>query len=196
MAERAAIITRETRETSIRVELSLDGAGEFEISTGLRMLDHFLAQLARHGVFDLKISATGDDPHHLVEDVAICLGRAFHQALGEKLGIARMGHALVPMDEALALVAVDIGGRGYAAVEAAFGRESIGDLPADLVSHFLETFASEARLNLHAQLLRGSNAHHKAEALFKALARALDGASRIDPRREGRTPSTKEVIEG
>lgn len=193
--QRSAIISRETKETSVRVELNIDGSGSFQIGTGLRMLDHFLAQLAQHGVFDLKISATGADPHHLVEDVAICLGRALNQALGEKQGIVRMSQAIVPLDEALVLVSVDIGGRGYSVVEAAFSGERIGDVPADLVRHFLESFASEARLNLQAQVMRGINDHHKAEALFKALARALDAATRIDPRRQGKVPSTKEVIE-
>lgn len=192
---RAAIISRETRETTVRVELDIDGRGDFELSTGLRMFDHLLAQLAKHGVFDLKVSATGADPHHVVEDVAICLGRAFSQALGEKQGIVRMSHAVVPMDDALALIAVDVGGRGYGMVEATFGG-SIGELPADLIRHFLETLALEAKINLHAKLLRGIDDHHKAEALFKALARALDMATRVDERVLGRVPSTKEIIEG
>jgi imidazoleglycerol-phosphate dehydratase len=196
MAERTATIKRETNETSVSLELVIDGKGDFEITTGLQMFDHLLAQLARHGVFDLKVSATGADPHHLVEDVALCLGRAFNQALGEKQGIVRMAHAIVPMDDALALVAVDIGGRGYAVIEAPFNEKNIADLPTDLVRHFLETFASEARVNLHTKLIRGSNDHHKAEALFKALARALNGATQVDERIKGRVPSTKEVIKG
>ena len=192
---RRATINRETGETSVSVRLDIDGGGDFEISTGLRMFDHLLAQLARHGVFDLKVSASGADSHHVVEDVALCLGRAFNQALGEKQGIVRMSHAVVPMDEALAMVSVDIGGRGYAVVEASF-EGNVGELPADLVRHFLETLASEAKINLQAEVLRGVNDHHKAEALFKALARALDGATRIDERISGRVPSTKEIIEG
>ncbi len=196
MSKRTVTIKRETAETNIRLELNIDGQGDFEITTGIRIFDHLLAQLARHGVFDLKVSATGADLHHLVEDVALCLGRAFNQALGEKRGISRMAHAVVPMDDALALVAVDISGRGYARVEADFEEKNIAELPANLVRHFLETFASEARLNLHAKLIRGSNDHHKAEALFKALARALDGATQIDERIKGKVPSTKEVIEG
>jgi imidazoleglycerol-phosphate dehydratase len=196
MAGRKATIKRETQETNVNLEFVIDGKGDFEITTGMRMFDHLLAQLAQHGAFDLKVSATGADPHHLVEDVALCLGRVFNQALGEKQGIVRMSHAMVPMDDALALVAVDIGGRGYAVVETPFDEKNIADLPANLVRHFLETFASEARINIHAALFRGSNDHHKAEALFKALARSLDGATRIDERIKGRAPSTKGVIEG
>ena len=195
MPKRAATISRETAETNVSLELCVDGEGNFEISTGIRMLDHLLAQLARHGVFDLKISATGADLHHLTEDVALCLGRAFSQALGERRGIVRMAHAVVPMDDALAAVAVDVGGRGYAVVEAQFSKENIADLPSNLVNHFLQTFAIETRLNLHAKVLSGIDDHHKAEALFKALARALDGATQIDERIKGRVPSTKEVID-
>ena len=196
MAQRIATIKRETEETTINLELGIDGEGNFEITTGIRMFDHLLGQLARHGAFNLKVSATGADPHHLVEDVALCLGQAFNQTLGEKKGIVRMAHAVVPMDDALALVAVDIGGRGYAVVEAPFDDKNIAELPADLVCHFLETFASEARINLHTKLLRGMNDHHKAEAIFKALARALDSATQIDERIKGRVPSTKGMIEG
>jgi len=195
MAERAANIKRETQETAVNVTLTIDGKGEFEITTGLRMFDHLLSQFAKHGVFDLKASAVGADPHHVVEDVGLCLGRVFKQALGEKLGIVRMAHAVVPMDDALALVAVDIGGRGYAAVEASFNERNIGDLPADLIGHFLESFASEARINLHARILSGNNDHHKAEAIFKALGRALDSATRYDERIKGEVPSTKRVID-
>ncbi len=195
MAERKAIVTRETAETNVRVELNIDGSGQFEITTSIKMFDHLLAQLARHGVFDIKLSASGDDQHHIIEDVAISLGKAFNQALGEKQGITRMAHAVVPMDEALAAVAVDIGGRAYSVVEAPFGSVNIDDLETDLVRHFLVSFASEARINLHANVLPGPNDHHKAEALFKALGRALDSATRIDERIVGRVPSTKEVIE-
>jgi len=196
MAQRIATVRRETRETNINLELGIDGEGNFEITTGIRMFDHLLAQLARHGAFDLKLSGTGDDPHHLVEDVALCLGQAFAQSVGEKKGIVRMAHAVVPMDDALALIAVDIGGRGYAFVEASFDEKNMAGLPSDLVCHFLETFASEARINLHAKILRGANDHHKAEAIFKALARALDSATQIDQRIAGRIPSTKGMIEG
>ena len=196
MPERKTKVTRETAETNVKVELNIDGSGEFEITTGIRMFDHLLAQLARHGVFDLKISATGADKHHVVEDVAISLGKAFNQALGQKEGIVRMAHAVVPMDETLAEVAVDIGGRAYSAIDTSFSRAKIGDLDTDLVRHFLVSFASEAKINLHARVITGVNDHHKAEALFKALARALDSATRIDGRIIGRVPSTKEVIEG
>ena len=196
MVNRKAMVIRETAETSIKVELNIDGSGQFEIATGVRMFDHLLSQLAQHGVFDIKISASGPDQHHVVEDVAISLGKAFNQALGETRGIVRMAHSIVPMDEALAAVAVDIGGRGYSVVEAAFDKANIGDLCADLIRHFLLSFASEAKINLHAKVLTGINHHHKAEALFKALGRALDSATQIDERLLGRVPSTKEVIEG
>jgi len=195
MAERKATVTRETAETTIRVELNIDGSGQLEITTGIRMFDHLLAQLAQHGILDIKISASGADQHHVVEDVAISLGKAFNQALGEKQGITRMAHAIVPMDEALAAVAVDIGGRAYSVIEASFTRANVGDLCADLIRHFLVSFASEAKINLHAKVITGINDHHKAEALFKALGRALDSATRIDERIIGRVPSTKEVIE-
>jgi imidazoleglycerol-phosphate dehydratase len=196
MAERKAKVDRETAETTVRVELNVDGSGEFQITTGIRMFDHLLSQLAQHGVFDIKVSASGPDQHHLVEDVAISLGKAFGKALGKKQGIVRMAHAVVPMDESLAVVVVDIGGRVYSTIDAQFSEASIGDLDADLVRHFLTSFASEARINLHAKVLNGINDHHKAEALFKGLGRALDSATRIDERILGRIPSTKEVIEG
>jgi imidazoleglycerol-phosphate dehydratase len=196
MAERKATVARETAETNVRVELNIDGSGQFQTTTGIRMFDHLLSHLAQHGVFDIKISASGPDQHHVVEDVAISLGKAFNQALGNKQGIVRMAHAVVPMDEALAVVSVDIGGRVYSVIEADFNEASIGDLDADLVRHFLVSLASEAKINLHAKVLNGINDHHKAEALFKALARALDTATRIDERIAGRVPSTKEVIEG
>ena len=195
MVERKAVVTRETAETTIRVELNVDGVGQFEVTTGIRMFDHLLSQLAQHGVFDIKVSASGSDQHHVIEDVAISLGKAFNQALGEKQGIVRMAHAFVPMDEALAEVVVDIGGRSHSVIEAAFNETNIGDMDADLVRHFLVSFASEARINLHAKVLSGINDHHKAEALFKALGRSLDSATRIDERILGRIPSTKEIIE-
>lgn len=195
MDERAATVKRETQETTISIRFNIDGDGDFEITTGIRMFDHLLTQLARHGVFDVKISATGDDPHHMVEDTALCLGQALNKALGDKKGIVRMAHAIVPMDDALSLVAVDVGGRGYAVIEAVFDDNSIADLPSSLVHHFLETFASEARINLHTKIIRGSDDHHKAESLFKALAQALDMATRIDDRRRDIVPSTKGMIE-
>jgi len=195
VANRLSVIKRETRETNISLELNIDGSGEWEISTGTRMFDHLLAQLARHGIFDIKISATGDDQHHLVEDVAICLGKAFGEALGEKRGIVRMANATVPMDDALAMVAVDISGRGYSVLELTFSDNDMAGFPSDLIRHFLESFAIEGRLNLHAKILYGINDHHKAEALFKALGRALDTATRIDQRISGELPSTKELLE-
>ena len=197
MAKRVAVIKRETSETKIDLELDIDGTGAFEIDTGVGMLDHLLAQVAKHGRFDIKIRAKGDlevNEHHTVEDVGISLGLAFRQALGERKGIVRMGHAIVPMDEALALVAVDLSGRGCGEVEVSFDKEYIGELPTGLVGHFLESFACEGRLNLHAKLLAGRNDHHKVEALFKALARALDEATRIDRRIREETPSTKALL--
>ena len=195
MSNRLAVIKRETKETNISLELDIDGSGKCEMNTGIRMFDHLLAQLAQHGVFDLKVSAVGSDQHHLVEDVAICLGRAFGEALGEKRGIARMADAAVPMDDALVMVAVDISGRGYTVLELPFTDNDMAGFPTDLVRHFLESFATEARLNLHAKVAYGTNDHHKAEALFKALARALDAATRIDERISGELPSTKEFLE-
>ena len=195
---RQAEIQRRTGETDVRVELEIDGGGGAEIRTGIGFLDHMLDTLARHGLFDLTVTASGDlevDEHHTVEDVAIVLGRAFHQALGDRRGIRRMGYAAVPMDETLALVAVDIGGRGQAFVDVAFTFARIGDLGADLVPHFVETFAREAHMTVHARLLAGQNDHHKAEALFKALARALDDATREDERRLDTIPSTKGTLE-
>ena len=196
MANRLAIVKRETKETNISLELNIDGSGKWEVDTGIRMLDHLLAQLAQHGIFDISISATGNDQHHLVEDVALCLGRAFGEALGEKRSIVRMADAVVPMDDALAMVAVDISGRGYAVLDLPFTSKDIAGLEVNLIRHFLETFASEARLNLHAKVAYGINDHHKVEALFKALGRALDTATKIDERITGILPSTKEVLEG
>jgi imidazoleglycerol-phosphate dehydratase len=195
MAERKAKLNRETKETSIKVELNIDGKGQSEITTGIRFFDHMLSQLAQHGIFDIKLSATGADQHHVVEDVAISLGKAFSQALGDRGGIVRMAHAVVPMDDTLALVAIDIGGRGYAAFEASFNNTSIEKMPTGLIRHFFVSLASEAKLNIHAKVLSGIDDHHKAEALFKALARALDAATRIDERIAGRIPSTKDTIE-
>jgi imidazoleglycerol-phosphate dehydratase len=196
MNNRKSSIKRETKETNISLKVNIDGSGKDEMVTGIRMFDHLLAQLARHGVFDINISATGDDQHHLVEDVAICLGKAFDEALGDKRGITRMADATVPMDDALATVAVDISGRGYAVLELDFKENDMFGFPSDLVRHFLETFAVEARINLHAGVAYGSNDHHKAEAVFKALGRALGAATRIDPRITGELPSTKEFLEG
>lgn len=194
MTDRLAAVKRETKETNISLELNIDGRGKSEINTGIPMLDHLLEQVTRHGVFDIKLSATGDDQHHLVEDVAICLGRALGEALGEKRGIVRMANTTVPMDDALAMVTVDISGRGYTVLELPFSDNDMAGFPTDLVRHFLESFANEARLNLHAKILYGTNDHHKVEALFKALGRALDTATRIDERIVGELPSTKELL--
>jgi imidazoleglycerol-phosphate dehydratase len=195
MAFRKASLKRETKETNISLELNIDGSGKDEMCTGIRMFDHLLAQLTRHGVFDITVSASGDDQHHLVEDVAICLGQAFTQALGDRRGIVRMADATIPMDDSLAQAAVDISGRGYAVLELSFDDNDMAGFAADLIRHFLETFAIEARLNIHAGVIYGSNDHHKAEALFKALGRVLDKATRIDERRSEELPSTKEYLE-
>ena len=195
MSNRMSVIKRETRETNISLEFKLDGSGQWEITTGIRIFDHMLAQLAQHGRFDLRISAAGDDPHHLVEDVAICLGKAFSEAIGDKRGIIRMANAAVPMDDALASVAVDISGRAYSVLDLPFTDNDMAGFPADLVRHFLESLATEARLNLHATIIYGTNDHHKAEALFKALGRALDQATRIDERISDALPSTKGLLE-
>jgi len=195
MAVRSSAVKRATAETNISLEFNLDGSGKYEVNTGIQMLDHFLSQIARHGRFDIKISAAGDEQHHITEDVAICLGKAFGEALGEKRGIIRMADATVPMDDALATVMVDISGRGYSVLELPFSENDMLGFPTDLIRHFLESFALEARLNLHARVIYGVNDHHKAEALFKALGRALDMATRIDERIAGELPSTKDLLE-
>ena len=195
MANRDSTVKRETKETNINLSLNIDGSGKWDMNSGISMLDHLLAQLSQHGLFDIKLSATGIDQHHVVEDVAITLGKAFAQALGEKRGVVRMADAAVPMDDALAVVVVDLSGRGYTVLDLPFSDNDMFGFPTDLVRHFLETFAAEARVNLHARFLYGVNDHHKAEALFKALGRALDKATRIDERISGELPSTKEFIE-
>jgi imidazoleglycerol-phosphate dehydratase len=154
-----------------------------------------LSQLARHGRFDIKLTAAGDDQHHIVEDTAICLGKAFGEALGDKRGIVRMADVTVPMDDSLATVVVDISGRGYTVLNLSLTGNDMFGFATDLVRHFLESFASEARINLHARIVYGSNDHHKAEAIFKALGRALDMATKIDERISGELPSTKEFLE-
>jgi imidazoleglycerol-phosphate dehydratase len=193
---RRATVRRQTAETDVSVTLALDGSGQHTADTGLGFLDHMLAQLASHGLFDLEVQARGDlevDEHHTVEDVAIALGQALDQALGERRGLVRMGQAFAPLDEALARVVVDLSGRPYAVVQAEFDTPRIGTVGTDLLVHFLETLAVHGRLALHAHVLYGRNDHHRAEALFKALARALDAATRLDPRR-GDVPSTKGVL--
>jgi imidazoleglycerol-phosphate dehydratase len=192
---RAATIKRESKETKVSLELSLDGSGQWQISTGIKMFDHLLSQMAQHGRFDLKITASGDDQHHVAEDVAICLGKALGEALGEKRSIVRMGDAAVPMDDAMAAAAVDISGRGYTVLDLSFADNDMLGFATDLIRHFLESLAIEARLNLHARILYGKNDHHKAEALFKALGRALDIATRVDERLAGELPTTKGMLE-
>jgi imidazoleglycerol-phosphate dehydratase len=193
---REATLTRQTTETSVSLTLNLDGQGHTEVQTGVGFFDHMLTHIAHHGLFDLTVRAEGDlhvDPHHTAEDVAILLGRAIDQALGERVGIARMGCACVPMDEALARVVIDLSGRPYAVVEAEFSAPSIGQMPTSLVAHVLESLAVHARMNLHAHVLYGRDDHHKAEALFKALGRALRQAVAPDPRRTG-VASTKGTL--
>ena len=194
---RTATIARRTNETKIDVVLNLDGSGKYVTETGIGFFDHMLSHIAKHGVFDLEVRATGDlhiDQHHTVEDCGIALGEALTQALGDKAGLVRAGSAYVPLDEALAFAAVDLSGRPYAQLDLKlYGRE-IGGMPPDLFDHFLESFAFAANMNLHVRTLSGVNDHHKVEACFKAMARALDAATRIDPRRKGDVPSTKGTI--
>jgi imidazoleglycerol-phosphate dehydratase len=194
---RNSTVHRKTKETDITLTLGLDGAGQHDIATGVGFLDHLLTHVAVHGLFDLTVRATGDlhiDPHHTIEDTALVLGQAFAEALGDRQGIVRMGSANVPMDEALAFVAVDLSGRPYAVVEAAWHGPAIGEFPTSLVAHFVESFAVTARANVHARVLYGRDDHHQAEALFKALGRALDAATQIDARRAGSVPSTKGTL--
>ncbi|MDE2988441.1 MAG: imidazoleglycerol-phosphate dehydratase HisB [Chloroflexota bacterium] len=192
---RSATVTRETGETSISVELNLDGAGDASVKTGVGMLDHMLHQLARHGGFDLTVHATGDlhvDAHHTSEDVAIAVGRAFDEALGDRAGIARFADRTVPLDEALIQVALDLSGRPYAAIDLDFPAPMIGELPSSMAKHILETIAHEGRLALHVRQLAGENEHHIIEATFKALARCLRDAVRVVE--ESGAPSTKGTL--
>ena len=194
---RTASLERQTGETSVKVSINLDGLGRYDVATGNGFLDHMVGQIARHGLIDITLKAKGDVEtgwHHLVEDVAIMLGRAFREALGEGRGIRRMGHAIVPLDEALAMVALDCSGRSYAAVETGLDDTVVETLSGDLVGHFLESFANEAKINLHAKVLAGVSPHHKAEALCKALARSLRDAVELDPRAAHLIPSTKGTI--
>jgi len=193
---RTASISRQTNETDIHIDLDLDGSGQHDIDTGVGFLDHMLTHIAVHGLFDLTVKATGDlhiDVHHTVEDVALVLGSAFDQALGDRKGIVRMASCYAPMDEALAFVALDLSGRPYAVIEAEWGQAHVGQITTSLFPHFFESFAVTARCNLHARVFHGRDDHHKAEALFKALARALDEATRIDERRKS-VASTKGTL--
>ena len=194
---RFATVARKTNETRITVELGLDGTGRHDVATGVGFLDHMLTHVAVHGLFDLTLRAEGDlevDAHHTVEDCALALGQCLDEALGDRAGIHRIGHAMVPMDEALAQVAVDLSGRAFTVVEAAWRAPAMGAMPTTLVAHFLRSLATAARCNLHASVLRGEDDHHQAEALFKALGRALDQATALDPRRGAAIPSTKGTL--
>ena len=194
---RTASLTRATAETEIALSLDLDGSGQAEIDTGIGFLDHMLTALARHALFDLRVHAQGDlqiDCHHTTEDVGIVLGRAFAEAIGDKRGIGRFGHALLPMDEALAEAAVDISGRGMLVWNVTFERERIGEIDTQLFEEFFRAFAANAALTLHVTRRAGHNAHHVAEACFKAAARALRMAVGFDPRVGEAIPSTKEAL--
>ncbi|MGW8182691.1 MAG: imidazoleglycerol-phosphate dehydratase HisB [Burkholderiales bacterium] len=190
---RKAEVTRNTRETRIAVKLNLDGAGKTKIGTGIPFLDHMLEQVARHGVFDLEVSAKGDlhiDAHHTVEDIGITLGQAFSKAAGDKSGVRRYGHAYVPLDEALSRAVVDLSGRPGLEFRIKFSRARIGEFDVDLVNEFFQGFVNHAGITLHLDNLSGANAHHQAETAFKAFARALRMAVEPDPRVKG-VPSTK-----
>jgi len=193
---RSAHIERKTNETRIELDFDLDGQGRADVESGVGFLDHMLTLFAGHGLFDITVRAEGDlhiDDHHTAEDIMICLGKALDRALGDRRGIVRTAHSYVPMDEALARVAVDLGGRPYCVFEAEFATPRVGQLGTDLIFHLFETLAIHAKMNLHAKVCYGRNDHHKVEALFKALARALDAATRIDDRRRD-VPSTKGTL--
>ena len=197
--ERTATVDRKTGETDIQLTINLDGTGVYEVDTGNGCLDHMVSQISRHGLIDINLKAKGDVHvgwHHLVEDVAITLGRAFGEALGDARGIRRMGHAIVPLDETLAMVALDCSGRGYAVIDTTLDEIMVETLPGSLVKHFFESFALEAKINLHAQIMAGVSPHHKAEALCKAMARALRDALEPDPRAPSAIPSTKGTLNG
>ena len=196
-SKRRAEITRKTRETDITLTLDLDGSGKYEVATGIGMLDHLLESLARHALFDLNVQAKGDidrDTHHLLEDIGLVLGQALNQALGDRRGITRFADATIAMDESLAHVVIDLGGRPYAAVDMPFVRDLVGELPTENIAHLLEAMAQEGRMNLHVRVLSGDNDHHIAEAVFKGLARCLRTAVAIDARASDAIPSTKDVL--
>jgi len=190
---------RKTKETNVKVSLNLDGSGIANIDTGIGFFDHMLNHIAVHGVFDIELKASGDlhvDTHHTIEDVGIVLGNAFKQAIGDKLGIKRIGYSYVPMDEALALVVVDFSNRPYSIIDIPwtgkyFGKNQDEFIPLTLIEHFLQAFAINASITLHVNVLSGKDDHHIAESVFKALGYALDEASRFDPKRKGVLPSTK-----
>ena len=191
---RTAEVERNTKETQIRVRLNLDGTGVAKLATGIPFLEHMLDQVARHGLLDLEIEARGDlhiDAHHTVEDIGITIGQAFVKAIGDKTGIRRFGHAYVPLDEALSRVVIDFSGRPGLTYEVKFTRALIGEFDADLVHEFFQGFVNHAQVTLHIDNLRGDNAHHQCETMFKAFARALRMAAEPDPRAQGSVPSTK-----
>ncbi len=197
MTARAAKVERNTLETQVSVQLDIDGSGKGEINTGVPFLDHMLEQVVRHGLLDITITATGDihiDDHHTVEDVGITLGQAFSKALSDKKGIRRYGHAYVPLDESLSRVVVDFSGRPGLFYHADFPRARIGNFDVDLVIEFLQGFVNHAQVTLHVDNLRGSNAHHIAETIFKAFGRALRLACEMDPRMSDQLPSTKGAL--
>ena len=191
---RTSETNRKTGETDISIKVNLDGSGDYKIETGNGMFDHLLAQISRHGLIDLEISATGDTHvgwHHLVEDTAIVLGKSFKEAVGEGRGIVRMGHTFVPLDEALVLTVIDYSGRGYSIIDSPLTESDLGGLPSDLIRHFMETFAREGGFNLHLTVIAGMNNHHIAEASFKSIARSLKAALSFDPRQGETISSTK-----
>jgi imidazoleglycerol-phosphate dehydratase len=197
MFQRTASVERNTSETQIRVSVNLDGTGSGCFETGVPFLDHMLDQIARHGLIDLDIRATGDlhiDAHHTVEDIGISLGQAFDRAVGDKAGIRRYGHAYVPLDEALSRVVVDFSGRPGLFYEVAFPRDRIGDFDVDLFGEFFRGFVNHAKVTLHIDNLKGRNAHHVAETIFKAFGRALRMALEPDARMQGAIPSTKGTL--
>ncbi|MCL4165175.1 UNVERIFIED_CONTAM: hypothetical protein GTU68_061490 [Idotea baltica] len=197
MATRVAKIERNTLETQISVELDIDGTGKGELDSGVPFLDHMLDQVVRHGQFDIKLKAKGDlhiDAHHTVEDAGITLGQAFNKAMGDKKGVRRYGHAYVPLDEALSRVVIDFSGRPGLEYHADYPRARIGDFDVDLVIEFLQGFVNHAQVTMHVDNLRGCNAHHIAETIFKALGRSLRVACEMDPRMIDQLPSTKGAL--
>ena len=190
---RNSIVSRKTSETEIDIKMNLDGSGDYDISTGVNFFNHMLESFSKHSMIDLDIQAAGDievDDHHTIEDVGILLGEAFSEAVGDKKGIKRMAHAIVPMDESVATVAIDISGRSYCNTNFSFKNEKIGDMTSDIVVHFFESFASSAKINIYCTA-EGANDHHKAEAIFKAFAKSLKEAIKIE---HDQIPSTKGVL--
>ena len=190
---RISKVSRKTSETDIDIEMNLDGTGEYNISTGVNFFNHMLESFSKHSMIDLEVNASGDievDDHHTIEDIGILLGEAFLQAIGDKKGIKRMAHAIVPMDESVATVAIDISGRSYCNMNISFKNEKIGDMTSDIIVHFFESFSGSAKVNIYATA-EGANDHHKAEAIFKAFAKSLKEAIKIE---HDQIPSTKGVL--